>query len=201
MTSSHKEAIFRLELLDSETDAEFLARARKALRSTDGASCIAVTGSFAGRIDDAVAFGDWIKLLVEVPVPLLSVASGEIGLRGLAILLVCDQAITGADATIADDWRDLPGLAALAHRRLGPQGARRLLFGPGQSPIAALIDAGLAQQADTPEERVLEIAADLGSPARSRRHKRVLRAASEMPFTDCLAFDLWFDRGTGENIA
>jgi enoyl-CoA hydratase/carnithine racemase len=194
MASSAFDTHRLLELSDTETDAAFHSRLRKMLRTSSDHSCVVLTGAFAAQVDDMAAFGDWIRLLADIPAPLLLLVTGPIGPRGIAVILMADQIVLGTDAVMADRWQDAPGLAALAHRRLGRHGASMLLFGPAQNPLAVMTGMGVAHRADDPEELLRRIVSGLGPPARSHRHKRVLRAASELPFSEALAFDLWFDR-------
>jgi enoyl-CoA hydratase/carnithine racemase len=192
-------AFAALELAVGESDAGLLARIKRIARSLADAGGLSIGGSYGSGIDDIVAFGEWVALLAALPVPVVAVVTDAIGPRGWAVLLAADQVVIGPGAQAQSDWRETPGLTALLHRRLGPLGARRLLFRDSGDPLAALVEAGLAVRTSDPAALVATMADRLGTPTQGRRRKRVLAAAAELPFAEAFAFDLWFDRPAAES--
>lgn len=170
-----------IEIVADGRDAAFAAALRKALRAP-GTAPVVVGGDLGVALGDADAVAAWLGLVVQAPRPVLVTCVGPLGQRGLALLLAADGASLGADAALAEGWRDTPGLAALAVRRGGPALARALLWGARVTPDD-LVVLGLAGREPT---EVLAQRFDAGFGAR----KRALRAALELPFGEALAFDL-----------
>ncbi len=181
------------ELSGLETDGERLGRIKRALRETDRHSALVLTGSFEGNVSDAKAQADLIRLLVDTALPVLALPSGTIGPRGLLLLLAADRIILERETNISGNWRESPGVAAMLHQRLGPLRARALLFDPSADPLAILLDSGVAARLPDPSAHMAEMAASLAGDL-GKRLKRALKASSEMPFDEALAFGLWFAR-------
>lgn len=186
-------ALHVIELFGAESDEERLRRIKRVLREADQYSALGIAGSFEGSVTDVEAYGELIGLLLEAPVPVFALPLGSVGPRGLAFLLVADRVILGLDASIAANWRESPGIAAILHHRLGPLLARGLLFEHSADPMTLLIRCGLAARSGDPladtRKMAESLAGDLG-----KRLKRTLRASAELPLREALAFDLWFAR-------
>lgn len=184
-------AFLSFELSGLESDGERLGRLKRALRESDQHSALALTGSFEGNIADAKAHSDLIRLLMDTALPVVALPSGTIGPRGLLVLLAADRIILDREANISGNWREAPGIAAILHERLGRLPARALLFDPSADPLAALLDSGVAARLPNPSAHIAEMAESLAGGL-GKRLKRALRASSEMPFDEALAFGLWF---------
>lgn len=116
----------------------------------------------------------WIGALEKRSDPVRVTLSGDLGPRGLALLLMSDSAMITADASLMDGAQRNPMLAVLAARRLGPSLARQLLY--SSDPLQVLRDHGFL----TPETMAV-------APAL----KLALTAASELPFSEALEFAAW----------
>jgi enoyl-CoA hydratase/carnithine racemase len=188
--------ILTLDVTPGEGDAELFARWRRALRAPGIGLCIA-SGDMSARIDDAEAFANWIGLAVGLACPLLVLADGPLGPRGVALVLAADRACVTRRASLAEGWRDMPGLAALALRRAGPGVARALLFSEADLTTDDLARLGLVDMRDDLPLARQAFAAPAMLAVRSRA-KRCLRAAQELPFSEALAFDVAFRTGAME---
>lgn len=186
-------AIHRLDLEDRTTDAEVLAQIKRGLRGAEQAAVLLVSGSFAGSVTDADAHGQTIDLLLDAPMPVLALASGPIGQRGLSLLLTADRIVLGPEARTEVDWRRSPGLAPLLHHRLGRALTGAIMFDPSTDLLARLVDHGLAVRAGDPQVWVEEIAAVLADGIGGRL-KRALKASRELPLKEAIGFDLWLAR-------
>ena len=170
--------LLHLEL--SGADAALAAALRKTLR-TPGSGALALHGDLSVDLDEAGAAAGWLALVLQAPRPVILRCEGVIGQRGLALMLAADRTSLAPAAALAANWRDAPGLAALAMRRGGPALARALLLGDEDS-TARLVELGLASH-ETAE--ALATAFDDGWG----RRKRSLRAALELPFNEALDFE------------
>jgi hypothetical protein len=188
----------RLILSATETDGDALSRARRALRGAGDNHVLVIAGDFSGPAADPAATGDWIGLLSNTFVPVVTIAQGPVGSRGLVTLLASDQIVLGPDAVLEEDWRNTPALPALAHRRLGPLLARRLFFGAQPDILDILLNAGMAARSSDPDAMLDEILSGFGSMKNHAGHKRALKAAAELPFAEALTFGLWLHRSRGE---
>ncbi len=180
-------AIATLRIEPNETDAALAVRLRKALRKV-GRALLLIDGDLSPEIRDGEAAAAWLGLLTANAGPLAAHCDGPLGQRGMAVLLAVDIAIAGPRAQLAADWRETPGLAALATKRGGVGLARRLLFDDGVASLADLADLGLVALSQTNEE-IRDCLDRFDAPATQRR-KRALRAAEALPFAEALAFDL-----------
>ena len=170
-----------IEIAAEGRDAAFAAALRKALRAP-GMAPVVVGGDLGAALHDADSAAVWLSLIVHAPRPVLAACNGPLGQRGFALLLAADGASLGSDTTLADGWRDAPGLAALAVRRGGPVLARALLSGT-RVTLDDVVALGLAGR-EPPETLARRFDAGFGI------RKRALRAALELPFGEALAFDL-----------
>jgi enoyl-CoA hydratase/carnithine racemase len=184
----------RLELSAGENDAERLGRLRRALRDADQSAVLVIAGSFEGDPTDPNVHGDTLNLLLDASLPVLAAISGPVGPRGFGLLLSADHMILGPGARMTGNWRAAPGATALLHHRFGPPLARRMTFDPVADPLKLLADCGFAARADDPSAEIQNRVAGLAENGLGRRLKRTLRASSEMPLKEALAFDLWFTR-------
>lgn len=182
-------AVASMRIEPDEGDAALAARLRKALRQA-GQAPLLIEGDFSPGIDDGEAAAAWLGLLTASAGPLAVHCDGPLGQRGVGVLLAVDIAFAGPRAQLMADWRETPGLAALAARRGGVGLARRLLFGDAIVSLADLASLGLVVLSQTNEE--IRACLDSFDVPGARRRKRALRAAEGLPFAEALAFDLAF---------
>ena len=188
--------IVSLDVAPGERDADLFSRWRRALRAPGIGLCV-VGGDLSAAVDDAEAFTGWAGLAAGLACPLLVLADGPIGPRGLALVLAADRACATRASSLAAGWGETPGLAALALRRAGPGVARALLFADAAFGLDDLIRLGLVERRDD----LAAVREAFAAPAmleERRRAKRALRAAQELAFSEALAFDAAFRAGTKE---
>ncbi|MBK0398200.1 hypothetical protein H0I76_03280 [Limibaculum sp. M0105] len=181
-----------LSIAPGTGDADLAGAIRRALRDRE-ATALSLQGDVAAGTDDAQAFARWVMMLADAPLPVAVAAGGELGPRGLALLLLADIAIVDETAAMPNPT-STPALAALAARALGPVGARRLVFGAAD-PVATLVASGHAERTADPEAAMAARIAALGSPAEARRRRAALNASRHLNFSEALDFDLWFHTG------
>jgi enoyl-CoA hydratase/carnithine racemase len=186
------DALLTTSLSGDLGDAGILRAIKGLARTLADASAVALQCPGDGGGRDRIAMGQWLASVAALPLPVFAIADGLIGGRGVALIAAADGGFVAPGADLAADWREAPGLAPLLHRRLGAAGARALLFGGGG--LDAFAAAGLCARSDDPENAARSAARSLGSPMTARRLKRSLIASQELPFTEALAFDLWFVR-------
>ncbi|MBJ6128104.1 hypothetical protein [Microvirga splendida] len=187
-------ALHRIEFSGTETDAERLARMRRALREAEKSAVLVLAGSFDGDVMEVEVIGELTGLLLEAPLPVFALPSGFIGPRGLPILLAADRAMIGSDTSTAGNWRNSPALTVLLHHRLGPLLARAILFSPESDLLAVLTECGFAIRSSDPAADAREVANGLAENGIGRRFKRSLKASTELPLKEALAFDVWSSR-------
>ncbi|WP_230533891.1 hypothetical protein [Microvirga roseola] len=185
-------ALHRIEFSGTETDAERLARMRRAFREAEKAAVLVLAGSFDGDVTDPEALRDLTNLLLETPLPVFALPSGSVGRRGIPLMLAADQAVIGSETSIDGNWRTSPGLTALLHHRVGSSRARAVLFSLATDLLAILVENGFAVRSKDPAAHIRQVAETLEEDGIGRRIKRSLQASTELPLKEALAFDFWF---------
>lgn len=168
-----------LEVDVGQDDAALFDVLRKA---PEGATVALISGDLGGRL---AASARWLGLMMDMPLLPIVVAEGEIGMRGLALLLAADMAIIGPDAA----WAGLAhwDLAELTMVRLGPLGARQV--GLSDDPVAALVSLGHLEPHDAPMAAARQRAQILDNALRLRMG---WRAARDLPCGEALEYGGWF---------
>ncbi len=182
------DALHEIGILPEAGDAAVLRATRTAIRQ--GAGVLHFSGALEKAADDHEAFVAWIGTLVEARPFLCVSGGGTIGCYGLALILACDLAVLSPGSRCEADLRSAPGLVALARRRLGHAGARRLLFG-GADPVRTLAESGEVALDEAPAAAARTRVTILGGAAAAAGLRGTLRAAEELPFAEACEFDAW----------
>lgn len=132
--------------------------------------------------------------LATCPVPLAAATGAVVGRGALVSVLAADAAYAPADATLAPDWAEAPGLAALLARQLHRAAAHAALSGRC-SPLALLAEAGHLHAVEDPAAAAAASAERWRRDAGAARRRRALLAAAELPLAEAARFDalLWSD--------
>ncbi len=166
----------RHDIVPGTDYATLLKSLRKAMRAGEP---LLIAGDLAGGFGGDSA--EWAGLLDTARVPVAVAATGPVGPRGLALMLLADIAVATPDAAASEDLRAMPGLSALAVRCLGSAG-RRCIF---SDPLTVMEAQGHLLRATDPVAEAEVLLAALPAGARP-----ALNAARHLPFAEALEFDL-----------
>lgn len=171
---------------DDRTVAQVL---RQASRDQSRPGLI-VTTRETGPVMDMAAYREWTATLLRYEQPLIHVATGPLGPRGIALMLSAHVTLLSPDARLAPGWQTLDGLPALLHRRFGAK-ASGILFG-----ALDLMDCAIAEGVATPDAAAVQLCLDRFHSAEERslwrRNAVALRAAQELPFSEAFEFGCSF---------
>ncbi|WP_133176205.1 hypothetical protein [Pelagivirga sediminicola] len=170
-----------IEIDGAAEDAALTAALRKGARA---AGCVLIAGDLSAGLG---APDGWIALLSDMSALPIVAAAGSVGTRGLALILLADVAVIGADAA----WvgADVAALAELAVLRLGALNARRVLL--AADPLSELCAIGHATRADAPLDTARSRAAALAPTG--QRLRQGWRAARDLPAGEALTYAGWFN--------
>lgn len=142
-----------------------------------------LSGDMAGEV---AAPSGWMPVLLDTSALPVTVAEADVGLRGLALLLLADIALIGPAARwTGAQAAELTELAAL---RLGPLAARQLAL--AADPLDLLVRIGHAERVDSPMAEAPRRCGAL-SAALAARLRQGARAARELPAGEALTFGGW----------
>ncbi|KMK65074.1 hypothetical protein [Puniceibacterium sp. IMCC21224] len=178
-----------IEIDGGVDDAALTGALRKASRD---AVCLMIAGNLSANLGGPAG---WVPLLADTPVLLSISVEGPVGTRGIALILLADIVVMGANPTC--DGTDIPALAELAALRLGALNARRVLL--ATDPLSELVAIGHATRAEAPRDAARSRAAAFAPVA--HRLRQGWRAARDLPAGEALAYAAWFNSITNKEAS